>query len=134
MEFAEHERPRPKLSIAPLIDVVFLLLVFFMLASSFIEPAAIDLAMPRQEAAPQPQLREPLVVDVAMSGAVRLNGLDLALDQLGAELAARAGADPDRPVTVRAEAAVPVQRLVSVMDQVRGAGLINVRLATPAAR
>jgi len=133
MEFAEHERPRPRLSIAPLIDVVFLLLIFFMLASSFIEPAAIDLALPRPQAAPQPA-GEPLVVDIAVAGGVRLNGLALALDQLGPELAARAGAALDRPVTVRAEAAVPVQLLVSVMDRVRGAGLSNVRLATPAAR
>ena len=46
IDFADHDRPRPKLNIAPLIDVVFLLLVFFMLASSFIEPTAIDVSMP----------------------------------------------------------------------------------------
>ncbi|HEX9646423.1 MAG TPA: biopolymer transporter ExbD [Alphaproteobacteria bacterium] len=133
MEFATHDRPRPRLSIAPLIDVVFLLLVFFMLASSFIEPAAIDLAMSRPQAAPQ-AAAEPLVVDVRAGGEVRLNGLALALDQLGPEIAARPGAAGDRPVTVRAEAEVPVALLVAVMDRLRGAGFANLRLATPEAR
>ena len=130
MNFADHDRPRPKLNIAPLIDVVFLLLVFFMLASSFIEPTAIDLSMPQTDNRAQ-TVGEPLVVDVNTSGAVYLNGLAVTLDQVGPELRGRIGDRLESAVTVRAEAAVPVQILVSVMDRVRGAGFKNIRLATP---
>lgn len=130
--FADQERPRPKLNIAPLIDVVFLLLVFFMLASSFIEPTSIDLSIP-QPADGAPSTTEPLVLDVSVSGAVSLNGLALALDQIGPELGGRVGNRLDRAVTVRAEATVPVQILVTVMDRVRSSGLNNIRLATPGA-
>ena len=130
MDFADRERPRPQLNIAPLIDVVFLLLVFFMLASSFIEPAAIDLSMPRASA-PAQAGSEALVVDVRLDGEIRLNGLSLALDDLGPELAGRVGAKTDTPVAVRAEARVPVQRLVAVMDSIQAVGLSNIRLATP---
>jgi biopolymer transport protein ExbD len=130
MNFADHERPRPTLNIAPLIDVVFLLLVFFMLASSFIEPTAIDLSMP--ETADRPRTGgNQLVIDITVAGRVSLNGLVLKLDQVGPELLGRVDNRPDRPVTVRAEAEVPVQILVSVMDRVRGTGLKNIRLATP---
>lgn len=130
LNFADHERPRPKLNIAPLIDVVFLLLVFFMLASSFIEPTAIDVSMPQSTGQPA-TADDPLVIDVNVSGTVRLNGLSVTLDQIGGELLGRVGAQLDRPVTVRAEAEVPVQLLVSIMDRVRGSGLNNIRLATP---
>ncbi len=128
--FADQERPRPKLNIAPLIDVVFLLLVFFMLASSFIEPTSIDLSMPQPTEGGVSNI-EPLVIDVSVSGTVSLNGLTLTLDQIGPELAGRVGGRLDRAVTVRAEATVPVQILVSVMDRVRSIGLENIRLATP---
>ena len=130
--FAEDERPRPKLNIAPLIDVVFLLLVFFMLASSFIEPTSIDLSIP-QPTEGAPSAVEPLVLDVTAAGDLTLNGLSVSLDQIGPELTGRVGNQLDRAVTVRAEATVPVQVLVSVMDRVRSSGLENIRLATPGA-
>jgi biopolymer transport protein ExbD len=126
---SEHTRPRPQLNIAPLIDVVFLLLIFFMLASSFIEQTAIELSMAERKAAAR-ITADPLLVEVAAAGAIRLNGLELALDRLAPELASRAG-DRERPVTVRAEARVPVQLLVSVMDRIDAAGLSKIRLATP---
>ncbi len=130
MDFGEGERPRPRLNIAPLIDVVFLLLVFFMLASAFVEPAAIDLSMPRTSA-PAQTPGEALVVDIKLDGEVRLNGLTLTLEDLGPELAARVGVRVETPVAVRAEARVPVQHLVAVMDRIQGVGMSNIRLATP---
>ncbi len=130
MDFAERDRPRPRLNIAPLIDVVFLLLVFFMLTSRFIDSASIDLSMSRASA-PGQNTGDVLLVDVRLDGELRLNGLTLALDDLGPELAARAGADVDRPVAVRAEARVAVQRLVDVMDRIQAVGMSNIRLATP---
>lgn len=133
MDFADHDRQRPKLNIAPLIDVVFLLLVFFMLAGSFIERNAIDLSIPSTQA-PSSATGEPLVVDVGLSGRFTLNGLALTLDQLPIELTARAGGDMTRAVTVRATAAVPVQVLVSVMDRIHATGLKKIRLATPDGR
>lgn len=130
MDFADRERPRPRLNIAPLIDVVFLLLVFFMLTSTFIDSSAIDLSMSRSSA-PGQASGDALLVDVRHDGEIRLNGLTLALDDLGPELASRVGADIDRAVAVRAEARVPVQRLVAVMDRIQGVGMTNIRLATP---
>ena len=131
MDFADHERPRPTLNIAPLIDVVFLLLVFFMLASTFIEPQAIDLVLPGRAAPQTAPTTEPLVVDVTPAGQIRLNGLVLSLDQLDSEIAGRLRETTDGGVTVRADAAVAVQLLVSVMDRIRAAGAANIKLATP---
>ena len=130
MDFADHNRQRPKLNIAPLIDVVFLLLIFFMLAGSFVERTAIDLSIPSNQT-PTSATGESLVVDVGPSGRLALNGLALTLDQLGPELIARAAGDVDCAVTIRAKASVPVQDLVSVMDRVRGTGFKKIRLATP---
>ncbi len=132
MDFADRERPRPRMNIAPLIDVVFLMLIFFMLTSTFIDTTSIDLSMSRS--GPSAGAGDMLLVDVRRDGELRLNGLTLGLDDLGPELAARAGAKVDTPVALRAEARVPVQRLVAVMDSIQGVGMSNIRLATPEAR
>lgn len=132
MDFADRERPRPRMNIAPLIDVVFLMLIFFMLTSTFIDTASIDLSMARSGPGAGPG--DMLLVDVKRDGELRLNGLTLGLEDLGPELAARVGAQVDTPVALRAEARVPVQRLVAVMDSIQGVGMSNIRLATPEAR
>lgn len=134
MDFADRERPRPRMNIAPLIDVVFLMLIFFMLTSTFIDTASIDLSMSRSGPSAGAGSGDMLLVDVKRDGELRLNGLTLGLDDLGPELAARAGAKVDTPVALRAEARVPVQRLVAVMDSIQGIGMSNIRLATPEAR
>ncbi len=133
MDFGDRERPHPSLNIAPLIDIVFLMLVFFMLASTFIEPQAIDLVLPG-DGVPGNVSEEPLLVDVATDGQIALNGLSLSLDQLGPELSGRLGGDVGRAITVRADADVAVQLLVTVMDRIRSTGTRNVRLATPDAQ
>ena len=132
MDFADRERPRPRMNIAPLIDVVFLMLIFFMLTSTFIDTASIDLSMARS--GPGAGAGDMLLVDVKRDGELRLNGLTLGLEDLGPELAARVGAQVDTPVALRAEARVPVQRLVAVMDSIQSVGMSNIRLATPEAR
>ena len=133
MDFGKHERAKSQLSIAPLIDVVFLLLVFFMLAGSFIRQTAFDLAMGQRSLPSEATavVTGPLLVRVADNGRITLNGLVLPLDQLGGELLGRSDGDAERKVTLRAGGGVAVQRLVSVMDRITGAGFHNIRLTPP---
>lgn len=134
MEFAEKERERPQLSIAPLIDVVFLLLVFFMLAGSFIRQTALDLAMGAAPLAATDSARaaaETLVIDIGAGGGIALNGLAVGRERLAAELVGRSGGRLDSKITIRAMAAVPVQDLVAVMDAIALAGFSNIRLMPP---
>ena len=130
MDFARRQRSKQELNVAPLIDVVFLLLIFFMLASTFIEPNAVDISLSGGNAQTVTTV-DPLVVEVIPHGTVRLNGLRLSFEQLTIEIAARINGDPNRVVTIMAGAETPVQNLIHVMDQVRSAGTNNLRLSAP---
>ena len=132
MEFSGRQRSKQELNVAPLIDVVFLLLIFFMLASTFIEPKSVELMLGSGTTQTVTAV-DPLEIDVANDGSIRLNGLRLAVEQLTVEIAARIKGDPNRIVTIRAEAEIPVQRLIQVMDQVRSAGTNKLRLSAPEA-
>ena len=133
MDFSGRQRTKQELNVAPLIDVVFLLLIFFMLASTFIKPEAIDLMLEGSSTGGS-AAEEMLNIEVVVDGTIRLNGLRLSMPQLETELASRIQGDQTRPVTIKAAAEVPVQTLVSIMDRVRSAGTNNLRLATPEAR
>ncbi len=133
MDFSGRPRTKQELNVAPLIDVVFLLLIFFMLASTFLKPEAIDLMLEGSSTGGN-AAEEMLNIEVVVDGTIRLNGLRLSMPQLETELASRIQGDQTRPVTIKAAAEVPVQTLVSIMDRVRAAGTNNLRLATPEAR
>ncbi len=130
IDLEQHQHRRPRLNLAPLIDVVFLLLVFFMLASSFVEPQAIDLALPSPDQSAKPaDPQDPLVLSIARNGTIRLNGLNLDISQVRSEISGRVGSDTLRQIVIKAETTVPAQRLVAVMDEISAAGLNNIRLA-----
>jgi biopolymer transport protein ExbD len=120
------------LDLAPLIDVVFLLLIFFMVATSFAqEEQRLDLELPEAHSGQEAgQHNEELVLDVLQDGSVELNGARLAPQALNDELSAIARNNPRRPVVVRADRGLDYGRVIAVLDQCRLVGLTNAGLAT----
>ena len=130
MDFSGRKRSKVELNVAPLIDIVFLLLIFFMLASTFLKPEAIDLII-QGSSTDLITVEDPLMVHVGTDGTIKLNGLYLTLNDLTGELRARTLDTPDRLITLRAEDSVPVQLIVKVMDKINMAGLNNIALSSP---
>jgi len=116
----ETPRPRRKPSLTPMIDVVFLLLVFFMLAARFGGDMALPLAAAGGDTAGYDG--PPRLVSVQAEGALTLNGRAVALNDLAARLAPLMDA-PDDMVVLRPKGAATVQELVRVADTLRAAGL-----------
>jgi biopolymer transport protein ExbD len=112
------------ISLTPLIDVVFILLVFFMLASSFMDWHAINL-----DTAPAARTAvaetEPMVIAVR-GDEVLLNNTPLALDALVAKALARQPAD--QPVSLQPLERTRVQQLVRVLDALNAAGIAPLKL------
>ena len=130
MEFSGRSRSKVELNVAPLIDIVFLLLIFFMLASTFIRPESIDLVIHGPtSAASAPE--KPLLVQIASNGSIKLNGLILSLRDLEMELRARTVGSLEPTITIQTEDDVSVQLLVQVMDEINTAGLNNISLSSP---
>lgn len=117
-------RPRRRPSLTPMIDVVFLLLVFFMLAARFGQDNALQLTAPaggeaRWEGGPR-------LVEVRPD-AVLLNGIQVAPEALGPALLPLLPR-PDAPVLLRADDATDLARLVAVIDSLKSAGLVRLLL------
>ena len=123
-------RRRPLISLTPLIDVVFILLVFFMLASSFLDWRAIELNVPIRVAGSASAERA-LRVEVLADG-LRLAGEPLTLDALAARMRERLAATPDQAVLIQPARGVPLQRTVEVLDRLTAAGVANMSLVRAA--
>ena len=126
-----HQARRPTrrhspISLTPLIDVVFILLVFFMLASSFLDWRAIELDAPGKAAA-APSMEGALLVELRPDG-LRLSGETLELDALAARVAERLATKPDQRVLVKPAPGVVLQRAVAVLDRLTAAGARDLSL------
>ena len=118
--FVRPKRVSARLDMAPLIDVVFLLLIFFMLTSSFLQPS-IPLALPKAAAADEPP-PAPIFVSVDQTGAVYVNQDPVARHDFGAKLAALLEGRPDKTVNFRGDRAMPYEVFVALMAEARQAG------------
>ncbi len=129
MDFEGRSRIHAHLDIAPLIDIVFLLLVFFMLTSTFMVPEAIELQLPESSSSTVTEAT-PVIIAVNASGQLALNGEPIQFDTLRAAIEPLIKADADLPITLKSDAHTEVQQLLKVMDEIRAAGGDNVALAT----
>jgi biopolymer transport protein ExbD len=125
-------RRRALISLTPLIDMVFILLVFFMLASSFQHWRAITVSAAVPESAGSEQ-KGALLIQVRPDG-LRLGGHSLSLSAIGEQVRQRQLEQPGQTVLVEPMAGVPLQLVVQVLDHLSAIGVVNLSLSAGAAR
>jgi len=119
-------RRRPLISLTPLIDVVFILLVFFMLASSFLDWRAINLSPPVKAGGGAP-LEGAMLIEIRKDG-LRLGGRRMTLEDLVVEVRSSMDAGTGHRVILRPDAGVSLQRTVGVFDRLAAAGVTGMSL------
>ncbi len=119
-------------NITPLVDIVFLLLIFFMLTAFFIRPEGMGVNVPEADA-PAVDADSEITVVVDKEGAVLLGDVPVTLEELSAELAAALSADPTRPVVIKADRGIALQRAEEVMETSKKASAERLVIATESA-
>ena len=133
MKFKCNSRPRaPQLALTSMLDVIFLLLCFFVTTSVFSQwENEISIKLPSAETSDEPdRLPGEIVLNVAKDGSVVVNGKLLALGDLQDRLARVAKAFPGQPVIIRADRETPYEKVVDLVDTCRAADVWNFSLAT----
>jgi len=128
----EHASKPPTLALTSMLDVIFLLLCFFVTVSVFSQwESEISIKLPSAKTADEPdRLPGEIIANVAKDGSVRVNGAELTLTQLGERLERIAKFYSGQAVIIRADKETPYEYLVNVIDTCRGAGVWNFSLAT----
>ncbi|MFZ5584605.1 MAG: ExbD/TolR family protein [Thermodesulfobacteriota bacterium] len=128
-----HAKPRPRAGVAlpltSLIDIVFLLLIYFLLTTNFMVDEAIDLKLPQARSAAA-QMEQQITVYVAQDGRILLGQEEVAADQLFSRLKERIAGREHAQVFIKADRRVMLNQAVKVMDLAKAAGAGQLFLAT----
>ena len=133
MNLKPRRREEPEINVVPLIDVVLLLVVFFMLSSRFMDEGRVRVHLPRASAPIVAPQAEPVVVTVTQQGGYRVNERELinsSPETLRAALVKTVGEDRKQRVTVRADAQATHQSVVTALDVLGKMGFAEVNMAT----
>lgn len=116
-------------SVSSLTDIVMLLLIFFLLSSSFVAQPGIKVQLPKAEARETPDERN-ISITLTEKGQLFLNSERVTLDNLAQKLSSALRKDKDRVVVIRAEKNTTLQNTVQVLDIAKSAGASRFMIAT----
>ena len=129
MEFAGRKPLSDGINMVPLINIVFLLLIFFMLTSTLVTPDQFTIDLPESEQG-RPAGSQPIVVLISADGGFAINNETLALGELEPKLSRLRAADPAAGIVVKADAQATTAAVVNVLRRARAARIERVALAT----
>jgi biopolymer transport protein ExbD len=124
--------PQPGFQIAPMIDVIFNLLAFFVVTQVFAQwEMEMDVRLPTAQSAQLPErLPGEVIINIMQDGHVRVNQRDLDAAGLASLLRRVVGLFPGQPVVIRADRATAYEHVVRVLDICRQADIWNILFAT----
>ena len=131
MNFRQLRRPEVSINLTPLIDVVFLLLIFFMVSTSFSELTQLVVDLPEAEGIPA-SADNTLLLVVDVQGNMTLDGEPVPNDASGlsAALRQRLSGNADISVTLSADAMTPHQYVVTAIDVAAQLNITRLTIAT----
>ena len=126
-----------ELNLISLVDVVLLLVIFFMLSTTFVQEGRLRVELPEAGSAAAVRAVNPIVITISTQGSYRVNDRALVNNEratLSAALRQVAGKSKGQPVTIRADARATHQSVVTAMDVVARLGFTQVNIATVSAQ
>ena len=123
-----RKRPHALLDMTPLVDVVFQLLIFFLLTSTYVQEsqnnsASVPVELPESSLSAEKTPPKALVISIDQAGGLFLDGRALTFEELNYELSKTASASPNTIVLVRGDERVSYGQIARVMSLVRAFGL-----------
>ncbi|MYD44358.1 MAG: biopolymer transporter ExbD [Gammaproteobacteria bacterium] len=121
------------IEIAPLIDIVFILLIFFVVTSTFIRESELEIELPTTVSASASGFEDSIEINISASNDIRIGGAvvtEPTVEAVAAQLRAFTDVTTNRRVIVRADAAAQHQTVVRALDAANLLGLSQVNLIT----
>jgi biopolymer transport protein ExbD len=127
---AYRQNPRPEIMIIPMIDIIFFLLVFFMMSTLYmVEQRMLPVNLP-QAAAAQADLQKNTAITVTKEGKVLVEQEDIPPGLLPARIQAQLARQPDASFIIRADKQAEYGRVILVLDELKTLGVRRVAVAT----
>ncbi len=123
----------PEVNLTPLIDVVFILLIFFMVSTTFQKESEINIELPEASGEPLEERKDQLEIIIDADGHYFIDEqqvVNTELATLKKAIQKFLGEQRDLPVVIRADRTTPYEAVIRAMDATAQLGLVNMSLAT----
>lgn len=121
MDFVRNSRTKAVIDMTPLVDIVFQLMIFFMLTTSFVPSQSLELLLPSLGGEVS-KTKEDMRIQVTSSGHVTIDGVAVGRSALEDNILLRVAKNQDVRIGIYSTPGVSVQQLITVMDMVYAAG------------
>lgn len=132
MRRRRFQEDQAEISITPMLDIVFILLIFFIVTTSFVSEIGVGVARPSTAPLEARASDDMIAVRVDSSGQIWVNRRMVDLRAVKANVSSQLGPDRQTPVVVIAERDADAGLMIRVIDQARAAGAMRVSIATSA--
>ena len=126
--YQREEKELISINITPLIDIVFLLLVFFMLATSFIQKSTIEVNLSSGKTVKVDNEKNRAVVILNKKGLIYLNNKLINVTNIRKEINNIVEKNPKYKILIKSHKKIPVQKVIRLIEEVRLAGTDNIKL------
>ena len=130
MRFRTRNKPRLMPDVTPLVDVVFLLLIFFMITTTFFQAPGLKVDLPGSKHRDAEQEKKEITVTITAEGEYRFGAELVPFDDLENRLLNQSRRDPEYQVIIRADSQTPHRFVVRLMDAAKSVGLNRMAIAT----
>ncbi len=125
----KYERPKPRIDLTSLIDIMFSLVLFFVVFTTFrTYEANINLQLPKASTGDN-ALKSMVVISINKEGNFYLSGQQVSEEQLLASVKTKLASNPNEVVIIRADESIPYSYIVRALDVVQAGGGYNISLA-----
>jgi len=136
VKFSRRVRPEVEVNLTPLIDVVFLLLIFFMVSTTFTKETHLSIDLPESSGEPIQMAANYIEISITRSGDFAINEIALInndLETIKAGIRKVSGGDNAMPLIITADGATPHQAVVTAMDAAGQTGFAHFSITTRSA-
>ena len=126
--YQKEEKELISINITPLIDIVFLLLVFFMLATSFIQKSTIEVNLSSGKNVEIENEKNTIVLIINKKGQVYLNNKLINISNIKNEIIKIIDNNPEHKILIKSHKKIAVQKVIRLIEEVRLAGTDNIKL------
>ena len=133
MNFKRQSREEVSVNLAPLIDIVFLLLIFFMVSTTFTKENHLNISLPEASASASDEIPQSIDILISESGEYSVNGRSLVntqIDTLKSAMTQELNGRDAAPVVITADARTTHESVVRAMDAAGQLGLVNLSITT----
>ena len=130
MALLTKKKKNIEINVAPLIDIVFLLLIFFMLTSEFTDFKTIDMISPNQSSTSIQKNDLPIIINLSEDGLVEIDKIEIKLEDLSETIQMKLMNSKNKKIVISTLNKTKINNLIIVVDTIRSLGIENIALIT----